>query len=327
MYCLPTGKNDISVTLLDGNRCGSGATGSALGVLWPPSPLRSSEFHHLHNAGLTTYKNCIDELESISGIEVGFRRCGGLEIISGQSQLAMAQTETASFSKIDSKSKKITLSLISDGELNKIEPEIVSSGFGAIVSPFCAYVDVSSLLVALKVACMKMGVAILEDSPATGLLLEQDRVAGVLLERKQFLSDGVIVASGFSMSDLHPLLHKYAFTKPVKGQAVLLQLQGKVIDRVIRWKRIFIRPQANNQLLIGSTTELKGSVDLTLTDEARTDLLKTVSEILPAVRNAEVIDQWAGLRPVSNDRKPYIGSVPEISGLVHTQWSPFCPQT
>ncbi len=309
-------KNDLSVTLFEQNMCGSGATGSALGILWPPSPLRLSEFKHLHNAGLLKYRDCVEELEYISGIEVGFRRCGGLEIISSQSQLEMAKTETESFSKIDSENQQITLSLIRDNELNILEPKIVSPGFGAIVSPFCAYVDVRSLLNALKVACIKMGVTILENSPVTGLLLEKDRVEGVLLKREPYLSDGVIVTSGFSMSDLHPLLHKYAFTKPVKGQAILLQLREKIIDRVIRWKRIFIRPQENNRLEVGSTTELKGSVDLKLTDHARIHLLETISEILPPVKNGDVIEQWAGLRPVSNDRKPYIGPVPEVSGLL-----------
>jgi len=55
--------------------------------------------------------------------------------------------------------------------------------------------------------------------------------------------------------------------------------------------------------------------DKATTDAARRELEATAGALVPALRGAEVVKHWAGLRPGSPQGVPFIGEHPEIRGL------------
>ena len=52
------------------------------------------------------------------------------------------------------------------------------------------------------------------------------------------------------------------------------------------------------------------------TESARTELLQRAIDVLPALEDAELVQQLAGSRPLSPDTFPIIGSVPGWEGVV-----------
>ena len=67
-------------------------------------------------------------------------------------------------------------------------------------------------------------------------------------------------------------------------------------------------------ILIGSTEENVGFRKQT-TPEGVAGLLQFAGSLVPALREADVVQSWAGLRPGSPDELPMIGRVPGFQNL------------
>ena len=78
---------------------------------------------------------------------------------------------------------------------------------------------------------------------------------------------------------------------------------------------MYLVPRRDGRILIGATEEDAGFDDRT-TAEAMTDLRAEAYALCPTLREAEVEQSWAGLRPGSIDSKPYLGMVPGWSNVV-----------
>ena len=55
--------------------------------------------------------------------------------------------------------------------------------------------------------------------------------------------------------------------------------------------------------------------DKSITESALCELKQKSIALLPALANCEVVHQWSGLRPASNNNVPTIGPHPQIKGL------------
>jgi glycine/D-amino acid oxidase-like deaminating enzyme len=71
----------------------------------------------------------------------------------------------------------------------------------------------------------------------------------------------------------------------------------------------------DGQLTTGSTEEEGQGVDTYPTPEARLGLMEQAVSMMPCVEVAEVVQQLAGPRPVSQDELPLMGPVPVLSGV------------
>lgn len=99
--------------------------------------------------------------------------------------------------------------------------------------------------------------------------------------------------------------------RPVKGQTV--RLRGPVpATRIIRSEHVYIVPRANGETVLGATVEDVGFDDQP-TAEATELLLRQAIRAVPVVRELEVVEAVAGLRPGTPDDGPLIG---EWEGLV-----------
>ena len=65
---------------------------------------------------------------------------------------------------------------------------------------------------------------------------------------------------------------------------------------------------------MGSTLEYTG-FDKSTSEEALASLKQSAHELLPELVDAEVVKQWAGLRPGSPEGIPFIGPVSGVDGL------------
>jgi glycine oxidase len=103
--------------------------------------------------------------------------------------------------------------------------------------------------------------------------------------------------------------------RPVKGQMLLTKLPPGALPHMILHKDQYLVPRVDGHLLIGSTMEEAG-FDTGVTAEAVSLLRKRAAEMLPALADAPILGSWAGLRPATPDRMPYLGPVPGFDGLL-----------
>ena len=93
----------------------------------------------------------------------------------------------------------------------------------------------------------------------------------------------------------------------VKGQILTAITDDYPIKEVVN-QGVFILPLGNNMIRIGATYTWH-DIDWQTTDDGRTFLQKKVAEVLRVPY--KIIDQQAGIRPATKDRRPFVGIHPQ----------------
>jgi glycine/D-amino acid oxidase-like deaminating enzyme len=94
----------------------------------------------------------------------------------------------------------------------------------------------------------------------------------------------------------------------VKGQAALLQFAMPRCPQLFV-ETMHVVPHADGTTAIGSTSEREFD-NARDTDGQLEDIIARVRDILPDLKDAPVIERWAGLRPRSKSRAPMLGQHP-----------------
>lgn len=97
----------------------------------------------------------------------------------------------------------------------------------------------------------------------------------------------------------------------VKGQSALLAFSAPAAPQVFA-DGVHIVPHADGTVAIGSTSE-RDFVD-TGTDAQLEALIDKARALCPALRDAPVLDRWAGIRPRARSRAPLVGPWPGRPG-------------
>jgi glycine oxidase len=110
--------------------------------------------------------------------------------------------------------------------------------------------------------------------------------------------------------------------RPVKGQILRLRFDPSdpPLTRNVRGfaggRSVYLVPRADGELVVGATMEELG-YDTRVTVEAVLDLLRAATDLVPAVRDLELHETHAGLRPGTPDNAPIIGVSPRDDRVVH----------
>ncbi|HYA25100.1 MAG TPA: glycine oxidase ThiO [Terriglobales bacterium] len=164
-------------------------------------------------------------------------------------------------------------------------------------------VDPRGLVAAALKAAKHRGVDISSGSPVTGVLLTDGRASGVTTAKTSYAAPVVVNCAGAWAGHLPPLDLP---TRPVKGQMLAVAAKG-LLRHVIRAPEVYLVPRSDGRILIGSTLEEAGY-------DKRTDpriiqrMHRAAIELIPALENARVIEDWAGLRPGTPDDLPILGA-------------------
>jgi glycine oxidase len=295
------------VTILERAQPGSGASWAAAGMIAVTAELLDAhaaeiEFARQSNA---LWPEFAEELEAASDRAVGFSRKGAM----------ILAADTAELARFARKASAPGLSLLDPAQVRALAPLVTGPQAGALWSPKEAVVDNRALTVALAYAFQRAG----------GRLITNEAV--VRIERKGSSTDGraaiahtpfglyhadvfVLAAgawSGLIESELAPIT-------PVKGEMIALEPPrgASLPDQVIWGHGVYVVPRGR-RLLVGATAEMVG-FDTALTDEAARALRAGAENLLPAVKDWTLVDQWAGLRPRAPDGLPLLGPT-SVDGL------------
>ena len=92
---------------------------------------------------------------------------------------------------------------------------------------------------------------------------------------------------------------------PVRGQ--LIALRSDAVQTTIYAPDVYLVPR-NGLVIAGSTEE---HVGFEMGTPAAAELHAKAVALVPALRDAEIVDAWCGFRPGSKDGLPYIGKIDE----------------
>jgi glycine oxidase len=303
-------KEGRSVVLLEKGEIGREASWAAGGILTPvhladyPAPLAS-----LCDASAKLYPDLVRELRDYSSADPEYR-------VSGFLILERNDVEARHTADLEAFKRKhgLPVERLGVDALRALQPGLADDVRGGLLLPDIAQVRNPRVAVALADAARKKGVEIRLNSPVTGFLRVPGRVNGVRTPQGDVYAGTTIIASGAWSADVLKPLGLTLAVKPMKGQILLTQAAPGLLGPVIEAADTYLIPRADGKILIGSTLEDVG-FDKTVTLDAVGSLSSRAAAILPALGKLPLVTSWAGLRPSTPDRLPYIGKT-SLEGLV-----------
>jgi glycine oxidase len=156
---------------------------------------------------------------------------------------------------------------------------------------------------ALKTAKLR-GVDFSSGDQVTGVNLSDNKVTGVTTTKTILHAPKVVNCAGAWSGQISP----HAFpTRPVKGQMLCLAAPTRtLLKHVIRAPEAYLIPRSDGRIVVGTTVEEAGFNKRT--DPATIQRLRRAAiALIPELRNAKILEDWAGLRPGTPDALPILG--------------------
>ena len=290
---------------------GGGAAQVAAGMLAAVTELHYGEqtLLALNLASAHRYPDFAAELTDLTGLDLGYRRCGTLAV-------ALDADDRAHLRELHALQHRSGLDSewLSGRECRRLEPMLAPGVRGGLRVDGDHQVDPRRLTRALVAACERAGV-VFHRTWAERLTCGQDRATGVVTREGDVLGADQVVLAGGSLSgrlkgvpdDVLPPV------RPVKGQVLRLTVPeryapflSRTVRAVVRGSHVYLVPRENGELVVGATSEELGW-DTTVTAGGVYELLRDAHELVPGITELPLTETRAGLRPGSPDNAPLLG--------------------
>jgi glycine oxidase len=167
---------------------------------------------------------------------------------------------------------------------------------------------------ALHRACLKAGVNILTRQEALSFEYGTGRIHAISTPTDRFMADRYVITAGAWTSVLLGHLGMGLDIRPVRGQILLFKTAPGLLPHIVYSQGKYLVPRRDGHILAGSTLEDVG-FDKQNTPEAHQELLAFALTTCPALKDAELVYEWAGLRPGAAENIPTIARHPDMDNL------------
>lgn len=165
-------------------------------------------------------------------------------------------------------------------------------------------VDPRALTTAALETAKRRGVDVSSGEEVTGLNFSQPNACTVLTKKTSYSAAKVVNCAGAWSGQIGP--HKFP-TRPVKGQMLcLISPYRDLLRHVIRAPEVYLIPRSDGRILVGATVEEAGFDKRTYAPTIQR-LRRAAIALIPELRNAKILEDWAGLRPGTPDALPILG--------------------
>ena len=288
------------VILVGEHRNGEASTAAA-GMLAPSVENADGPAHDFAIAARDIYPIYLEELADAVGIRVPLNRLGVL-------QVALTERGVRGLRKTASAGSQ----WIERNELARLEPAL-GHAIGAVMNHDDGAVDNVVLMSALGELVASLPGISRRAGSVTGVSANNGAVSVNLADGSMLHAVKVVLAPGAwggSISGARYL----RFIQPSRGQLVAFDNIG--LRHVTYGPRGYLVPRSGGATIAGSTMENAGFNAVT-TPEGLSRVRAAAAEIAPALGALSPTSSWAGLRPVTPDMLPLLGSDPEYPEIVY----------
>jgi glycine oxidase len=299
----------VDVTVLERAIPGAEASSAAAGILAPQAEAeKTGPFLDLCLQSRALYPSFSEELRELSGVDVQYLPCGAFEVAFTEEAMRHLESTVAW-----QRAAGLRAEILDGASARALEPNLSPGAAGVAHFPDDHQVDNRLLVRALSIAAARAGVQF-RTGYVRGLEVKDDRVVGVDLDGEKLSAGAVVVAAGSWSSLVQGARIDPQAVRPVRGQLLELQLRLPPVQRVLFSERKgYLVPRRDGRVIAGSTMEFAG-YDKQVTASGMARILEVGLEMCPALRDAQVLSFWAGLRPYTEDRMPLLGPGP-LEGL------------
>jgi len=281
----------LRVTVLEQGRAMTEASWAAAGMLAAQDPENPPALQPLSDLSISLYPNYLHTIESLSGLQIPLRTLGTLQ--------------GSDWNHVFDQALPIEEIVLRLPELN-----LAGRSFQWLAEHS---LDPRDLCAALPKAAAAAGIRLIEHSP---VLKVRSAPSGVEITSPQttYSATHFINCCGAwagAVSNLPSI-------EPRKGQMVTVQLPpNRQLPCVIRTPELYLVPRGDGRVAIGASVERVG-FDKSVQETTIQSLLDDAAALWPPVREAHIVETWAGLRPGSGDGLPVIDACGEQNCWIAT---------
>jgi glycine oxidase len=289
------------VVVLERSIPGAEASSAAGGILSPGvEALEPGPFYSLCRASLARYAAFVREVETSSGMSVGFRQLGTLEVALDDDHARVLAGRAEKLER-----EGLPVQVLDADAVRTLEPGLSGAARGALFFADEASLDPRPLARAVYVAASRAG-ATFVTGEVRRIRTEGGRATGVDHAGGRIDAGAVVLAAG-SWSLLvegHGL--PAGAVRPVRGQIAVVDTRPPLLSRVVFSGNGYVVPRADGRILCGSTMEDVGW-EKAVTAGGLRHVLDVAIEIAPTLAQAPVVETWSNFRPASPDGEPILG--------------------
>jgi glycine oxidase len=300
-------KKGRKVILLEKQQIAAESSRAAAGMLAAQAEIeQDGPLFQLALKSQKMFASLSQELWEYSGIDIEFVQKGMLKIAETEEIAHEVQQQVLFQRKWDHE-----IRWLDSHEIKELEPALSPTVAGGMYLPNDGHVHPEKLTKAFAKAALHFGAEIHEHTEVLSFIYDQGKVKGLNTSNGIIHCDQVVIAVGALANRLLKDLPVF----PVKGECFSVKVDKPIINTTIfSDKRCYLVPKRNGEIYIGATM-IENSFDKAVTPGGIAALIERAVKLVPEIRDATWERVWCGIRPQTNDGKPYIGEHPEHKGV------------
>lgn len=290
----------VPVVVVEAGRPGREASWASAGMVAPQDPV-NEPLLDLCLRGRDLYPGFVRDLEEETGIDLGFRQDGSVDVALDEPGLEQLAASAAWSRRVG-----LPCELLDAEELGRRVPGVSKRALGGLFAARDAWIDNCRLMEALVGSLARRGVEIRSGEPVVRFTGGEERVDGVRTQRGRLRAGAVVDAAGAWSSLIGGVPREELRVRPVRGQMILLEPDGPPLPHILDAGGIYLVPRGPRRILIGSTVERVG-FKRAVTAAAVARLLRRAIRVLPGLSRARIAGAWCGFRPHAGRLEPVVG--------------------
>ena len=307
-----SGRRKSDICIVDRQQFGRATSWVGAGIF--PPPLTGAKFDALEQLRSISHRlhpEWSQRLRDETGIDNELRKCGGIYFArdAGEAASLRGAMQWAAEDGVDVETLPVEELVSRVPSLGPIAADVKA----AFYLPDEMQLRSPRHLGALVAACEQESVVMRPDLSVQRLEVDRDQVS-LITEQGVITAGEVILCSGPWSAELLDPFGLHLPVEPWRGQLILWKTDHPALPHIINEGLRYLVPRQDGHILAGATVEDVG-FDSTTTSEATDELREFSYELLPALREHEMVQSFAGLRPKTPDGLPFMGRVPGFGNL------------
>lgn len=245
-------------------------------------------------------------------LEVPFQRIGSLVV--GRDENDRAAMEKLLQKGIENKVDG--LRIVDGDELSNIEPNLSREFQYALLASTAGIVCPYTLTISLAENAVLNGTNVLTGVKVTGIIENEGKLTGVTTDQGSISCRFVVNCAGVWSDQIAAWVEQGLFRiDPYRGEYCLLDKKvGRLVNHVIfplpneHTKGILVTPTVSGNVLLGPNRTLVGDrEDNATTPEGLREVLDSARNMVPSIKERDVIASFAGIRAVASTGEFMIG--------------------
>ena len=301
----------MTVALAEKNRCGAGASATTLGALLPHLPMSVRDKNRFQYDALIELGGLIEELESETGVETGFARCGRVMPLRRENFKAKALIARERARDVWRQSETGFRVDVGNHDLARGWMNEADCPLGVVYDNLSARISAMSYTAALQAFLASRhssrvevfeGFEFARYDPATRTAIAADGATRISASH-------LLLAAGYRTYPIIETLIGLKVGHGVKGHAAMFSADTSANPPVIYDNGVYVVPHADNTCVAGSTSENDWDDESATEPERAAAFIARASELCPPLLGAPLIGLWAGVRPRCYSRDPMAGCI------------------